>query len=226
MYKANPASVPRSERIVRRATCPAQDNQLGRCVRIVAPRSNNLWRVAAATDATVTSVTPAVGVIIKKLSPTVCYVQFHGTTPFTVYSGLTPGNAYVVGTDGFPATEGGANYPAEVFQGIGIATSDDELFVQPSLGGAGFSPQVERYFDQPLVGAQDGVNTVFLCGLAFVASGPQAQSVYVNGIRQRAGLGNDYAVSEPSGIGTGYNTITFAYAPAVDDYLTIDFVPA
>ena len=226
MYKANPASVPRSERIVRRATCPAQDNQLGRCVRIIAPRNGNLWRVAAATDATVTSVTPAVGVIIKKLSPTVCYVQFHGTTPFTVYSGLIPGNAYVVGTDGFPATEGGANYPTEVFQGIGIATSDDELFVQPSLGGAGFSPQVERYFDQPLTGVQDGVNTVFLCGTYFIATGPSAQSVYLNGVRQRAGSGNDYTVSEPNGPGSGYNTITFASAPAVHDYLTIDFVPA
>ena len=226
MYKANPASVPRSERIVRRATCGPSD-AVGKCVVVSAARNGNLWRVAGVTSATLTAETPAVGVIVKKLSPTVCFVQFHGTTPFTVYSSLIPGRVYVVGTDGFPAAAGDPAYPpvSDIAQPIGIATSNDELLVQPLSGVTG-SGGGSRLFDQPLTGTQDGVNEAYTTELPFVAVGPSAQSVYRNGVRQRVGAGNDYTVSESMGPGTGYDMITFNSPPLPLEYLTIDFVPA
>ena len=226
MYKANPASVPRSERIVRRATCGPSD-ALGKCVVVSSARNGNLWRVAGVTSGGLTAETPAVGVIVKKLSPTVCFVQFHGTTPFTVYSSLLPGRVYVVGTDGFPATVGDATYPpvSDIAQPIGIATSNDELLVQPLSGTAGGGGST-RLFDQPLTGPQDGINETYTTDIPFVAIGPSAQSVHRNGVRQRPGLGNDYTVSESLGAGTGYNTIMFSVPPQPLEYLTIDFVPA
>lgn len=196
-----------------------------------APRSGNLWRVAGVTSATITDQIPAIGVIIKKLSPTVCFVQFHGTTPFTVYSGLSAGRMYVVGTDGQPATQGDANYPiigsTDAFQQIGVATSDDELYVQPlSSFEAQPAPAGSRLFQQSLAGAQDGVNTVFTTALKFVASGPSRESFFVNGVLQHAGAGNDYVVSESGGPGTGYDTITMAYPPLSFDRLSVDFAPS
>lgn len=143
--KANPASVPRSERIVRHATCGAGD-ALRQCVRVTAPRVGNLWNVGGVTSSTITELTPAVGVIIKKLSPTECFVQFHGPVQLGLYSGLTPGQRYVVGTDGQPATIGDINYPllgVGLFQQIGIATSDDELLVHPVGVGTGLSGRGE-----------------------------------------------------------------------------------
>ncbi len=147
-----------------------------------------------------------------------------------MYSGLTPGRVYVVGTDGKPATQGDLNYPptgeAHAFQQIGIATSDDELFIQPlasseaqpSSGGA-------RLFQQAVTGARNGVNTIFTTALKFSASGPTIESFYVNGVRQLQGSGNDYTVSESGGPGSGYDTITMAYAPLSQDQLLVDFVP-
>jgi hypothetical protein len=201
-------------------------------VKVTLPRSGNLWKVAGVTSATITSLVPAIGVIIKKLSPTVCFVQFHGTAPFTVYSGLTPGRIYVVGTDGQPATQGDANYPVsggpDAFQQIGVATSNDELFIQPldSFEGQPSPPGGSRLFQQTLSGPQDGLNLVFTTALKFIASGPARESFFVNGVLQLQGAGNDYVVSESGGPGTGYDTITMAYPPLSFDRLSVDFAPS
>lgn len=229
MYKANPASVPRSERIVRRATCAPGDS-LGQAVRVTLPRSGNLWRVGGVTSSTLTVATPAVGVIIKKLSPTVCFVQFHGTAPFTVYSGLQPGRVYVVGTDGKPAAPGDGNYPpiggTDAFQQIGVATSDDELFIQPlSATEAAPSPSGVRLYRQALAGVVNGANTSFTTALKFEASGPSREAVYYNGVQLEAGAGNDYTAAESGGPSTGFDTINFIFAPKVGDKVWIDFEP-
>jgi hypothetical protein len=169
-------------------------------------------------------------VIIKKLSPTVCYVQFHGTTPFDLYSGLSPGKVYVVGTDGKPATAGDPNYPviggSDAFQQLGVATSDDELLLSPMevLEGQPV-PAGSRFFGQPLSGPIDGTNVTFDAPMIFVASGPSAESVYLNGVRQESGVGNDYVSTESSGLSTGYDRIEFLVPPKVGDKLAIDFVP-
>lgn len=202
------------------------------CVRAILPRAGPLWKVGGVTSLTITDLLPASGVIIKKLSPTVCFVQFHGTVPFTVYSGLTPGRVYVVGTNGMPATYGDANYPptggAHAFQQIGVATSDDELLVHPlsSTEAQPAPPGGSRLFQQSVTGVQDGVNLVFTTALKFLASGPSRESFFVNGVLQLQGSGNDYTVSESGGPGTGYDTITMAYPPLSYDRLCVDFVPA
>jgi hypothetical protein len=131
--KANAASIPRSERIVRRASCGAGD-AVGQCVRVAGPRVGPLWDVEGVTSLTINSQTPAIGVILSKSSPTECFAQFHGPAPKSLYAGLSAGQLYVVGTDGQPAAQGNTTYPPgdpHVFQQIGWATSDDELVVQP-----------------------------------------------------------------------------------------------
>ena len=59
-----------------------------------------------------------------------------------------------------------------------------------------------------------------------------SESVYFNGVRQTEGVGCDYVRSESGGVGTGYDTITFAVAPRSrpgakpDDSITIDYDPS
>lgn len=201
-------------------------------MRVTLPRVGPLWKVGGVTSLTVTDLLPASGVIIKKLSPTVCFVQFHGTVPFTVYSGLTPGRVYVVGTNGMPATYGDANYPptggAHAFQQIGVATSDDELLVHPlsSAEGQPAPPGGSRFFQQTLAGAIDDVNVTFVTSLKFVSSGPSKEALFYNGAQLEPGAGNDYTVSESGGPGTGFDTVTMLFAPRIGDKLWIDFVPA
>lgn len=230
MYKANPASVPRSERIIRRATCLAGD-LVGRCVRVNAPRTGSLWHVAGVTSATITDQLPATGIIIKKTSPTICFVQFHGTAPRNIYSTLQTGKVYVVGTDGYPATQGDTNYPlsggTDAFQQIGLATSNDELILQALASfEASPGPAGSRVFREHVSGVINGVNNVFTTTLNFIPSGPQKETVYYNGVMMESGAGNDYVVSESGGPSTGFDTITLAFVPKVGDRIWIDYAPS
>ena len=81
-----------------------------------------------------------------------------------------------------------------------------------------------RYIDQPLIGAQDGSNTVFTTAVKFQHTATLRESLFLNGMRLRHGVGADYIVSE-SVLGTGYDTITLAIAPIGVDWLTIDIYP-
>lgn len=83
-----------------------------------------------------------------------------------------------------------------------------------------------RYFQQTLAGPQNGVNVVFTTPVKFIASGPSKESFSVNGVLLLQGVGNDYTVSESGGVGTGYDTITMAFAPRSNDRLSIDFSPS
>lgn len=83
-----------------------------------------------------------------------------------------------------------------------------------------------RYFQQTLIGPQDGVNLVFTTSVKFIASGPSKESFSVNGVLLLQGSGNDYTVSESGGVGTGFDTITMAFAPRANDRLSIDLSPA
>lgn len=83
-----------------------------------------------------------------------------------------------------------------------------------------------RTYDEDLIGAINGANTVFTTSQKFVAG---SETVYFNGVRQREGAFNDYVRSESGGLGTGYDTITLAVAPRsrvaprVSDTVTIDY---
>jgi len=91
-------------------------------------------------------------------------------------------------------------------------------------GGAGV-----RVYNEVLTGLINGVNTVFTTSADFEAG---TEAVYFNGLRQHPGVGNDYIISESGGVGTGFDTITFAVAPRAragsrpDDRVTVDFTPA
>ena len=82
-----------------------------------------------------------------------------------------------------------------------------------------------RDFQRTLAGPQNGINTVFTTPTYFIASGLSKESFYINGVLLHQGAGNDYTVSESGGVGTGFDTITMAFAPKSVDWLTIDYCP-
>jgi hypothetical protein len=81
-----------------------------------------------------------------------------------------------------------------------------------------------RYVDQPLIGLQNGLNTVFTTSVKFQHTATLRESLFLNGMRLRHGVASDYIVSE-SVLGTGYDTVTLAIAPIGVDWLTIDIYP-
>lgn len=83
-----------------------------------------------------------------------------------------------------------------------------------------------RYFQQPLTGPVNGVNTVFTTPGKFIASGLSRESFSVNGVLMLQGPVNDYTVSESGGPTTGFDTITMVYPPKVGDRLSIDYAPS
>lgn len=96
---------------------------------------------------------------------------------------------------------------------------------QGEVGPAGPpGPTLALLVDQPLIGAINGVNTVFKTVQTFLHTSERKEMFYINGVRQKAGSGNDYTVSETVPLG-GYDTLTLAYAPISGDRLIIDFYP-
>lgn len=219
MQKANQASVPRSEKVLGRADCLA-GSSVGDVVRITGVKVGPRYQVAGADPSSAAGV-PAVGVIVRKDSPTDCVIQFHGPVK-DVYAGLTQGIAYFLGTDSALAKPGDANFPTiggtTVFLQLGVATSDDEFLLHPQGPGA-FPPGAPRIYGESLSGATPG--TVFTTLFAFLAG---TEQVFVNG--QRLPEGTCYARSESGGAGTGFDTITFVPTIIGSDHLLIDYDPA
>ena len=220
--KVNAASVPRSERILGRADCLSTD-LVGDCVRISGDKVGNRYQVQKVD---ITGNYPFVAIVVKKYSSTDCIVQFHGPLR-AVYTTLSSGYVYVVGTDSRPAKEGDVNYPVPggttFFQQIGIATSLNELLVIPSpptLGGLG---GVSRYYQQLLTPTVDP--KIFNTSIKFKHESVNSEVLSYNGQRLYEGVGNDYVVSESGGVGTGYDTITLQFTPRIDSIFLIDFTP-
>lgn len=80
------------------------------------------------------------------------------------------------------------------------------------------------FIDQSVIGAQDGINTVFTTAVKFQHTATLKEILFLNGMRLREGVGFAYTVSE-SVPGTGYDTITFALPPGAADWITIDLFP-
>lgn len=83
-----------------------------------------------------------------------------------------------------------------------------------------------RYFQQALIGPLNGFNLVFTTSTKFFASGPSKECLHYNGVVLYQGLADDYTVSESGGVGTGFDTITMAFAPRANDRLSIDLSPS
>lgn len=224
--KVNAASVPRSERILGRADCLATD-VIGDVVRIRAAKVGNRFQVEK-VDVSTPGSPPAVAVVRKKYTATDCIIHLHGPLR-NIYTGLTPGRAYLVGTDGRPAKAGDANYPvsgSDYFQQIGVATSDDELlviFLSASFGGAPVA--AARFFRQLLIPTVNPL--VFNTALLFKHGGIDTEIIHVNGHAQVDGVfgAGDYQASESGGLGTGYDTITFHYTQRSYYVHRIDYTP-
>lgn len=221
--KVNAASVPRSERILGRADCLASD-VVGKVVRIRAPKVGNRFQVET-VDISAPGSPPGVAVVVKKYTATDCIIHFHGPLR-GVYTGLTPGAQYWVGTDSLPAAVGDANYPiagSDYFQQMGVATSDGELlviFLASTFGGGGGG---NRLFQQLLTATGDP--KIFTTALNFRHGGVDTEVVSYNGQRLIEGSGNDYVASESGGIGTGYDTITLEFVPRPASNFRVDYTP-
>lgn len=216
MLLLNPSPGP----ILRKADCPAGVS-VGQAVSITGPIVSGSLQVDT-SDPAAAPYDSAIGVVKSKPTSTTAVVQMGGV--MKSLSGLTPGGTYYVGTDGGLSKPGDANFPDPVpgtkvhRQIIGIATSTDQMLVVPG------TPFVPRYFRQTLVGAVDGVNTVFTTSLKFVSGTPEHEKVERNGVGQAGGVGCDYEATE-SVPGTGFDTITFAAAPQTSESITIDYQP-
>jgi len=89
-------------------------------------------------------------------------------------------------------------------------------------GGTGTDPRIR----EDLQGTINSVNKVFTTLSYIDRTDPKkSEWVYYNGILMREGVGNDYVASESGGAGTGYDTITFDFAPKVGDSLEIIYIP-
>lgn len=79
-----------------------------------------------------------------------------------------------------------------------------------------------RVVGVPPVGAINGSNVTYTTPHKFVHQvGGDTIRVYFNGLRMYPG--EDYTLSESGGVGTGYDTITLAYAPRNGDHLLVDY---
>lgn len=221
--KVNAASVPRSERILGRANCLAGD-AVGDCVRIRAAKTGNRFEVER-VDISTPGDPPAVAIVVKKYAATDCIIQFHGPMR-NVYTALSPGIVYLVGTDGQLAKAGDANYPvagSDFFQQMGVATSTNELLIHPLGATFGGLFSGARFFQQPLI--PTGNPSVFTVALDFKHGGVDTEVVHYNGQRLLEGAGNDYVASESGGVGTGYDTITLTFTPRAASNWLIDYTP-
>jgi hypothetical protein len=94
------------------------------------------------------------------------------------------------------------------------------VYTGEGAGSAGVAG--DRVFAEIPGGTVNGANTVFTTSGFFVNG---SEAVFYNGVRQRSGVGCDYEISESGGVGTGYDTITFAVAPRSGDNLIVDYTP-
>ena len=85
--------------------------------------------------------------------------------------------------------------------------------------------RLSRYkVEVPLLGPKNHSNHDFTTPDKFL---PTTLAVYLNGIRVKRGLGEDYIVSESGGPGSGYDTITLlGEAPRSIEQLFADYIQA
>jgi len=132
VQKANVPSIPRAEKVLRRAQCSAAE-AVGDCVRISGSKIGSLYQVRK-MDPTVAGTDQAVGIVTKKYDATTCRVQLWGPMP-DVYGSLVPGQRYWVDVDSTLTPVRPSPAPGGVLylQMMGVALDDDELLVDPHM---------------------------------------------------------------------------------------------
>jgi hypothetical protein len=215
------AVVARTNPQIAYGACLSSDS-VGDIVYIRDEFTGTRYRVEAA-DPSDSDKMPGVAVILSKQSPTACIIQFQGF--LDLYTGLTPGEPYFVGTDSIPAKVGDANFPGvgNQKQQIGVAVDVAELLFRAMdvVGEVGTSGG--RYHSQSITATGDP--QVFTSAILFQHGGMNTEKLIYNGQELLEGAGNDYIVSESGGAGTGYDTITLGFIPMVGANWKIDFAP-
>jgi len=212
MELANPASIPRSERILSRADCAS--GVVGEAVYVTGAAVGNRLQVAR-LDVTSSTDPPFAGVIVKDLGGGECIVQLHGTMR-GILTGLTTGAFYFVDSDGTLS-----DTPTVSSHLVGQAVSDDIIIIDP-VNAAAAGGSTAKKIGIGLVGTIDGSNRVFTVpgGDKFIHSaGGRSIAVYHNGRRlllspTGGAAAGEFAVSESGGVGTGFDTVTLlAFIP-------------
>lgn len=114
---------------VRLAQCSAGDG-VGACVYTTGDRVGGYYQVGT-VDPSDRGKMPAIGMIIQKLTPTTCFVQFRGTVE-GVYSDLTPGELLFVGDGGGLDDEMPAG-SSKYVQSVGTSLGSDVFRLEPNL---------------------------------------------------------------------------------------------
>lgn len=130
----------------------------------------------------------------------------------------------------YPDASGAEPYGATLDQHLDIVASRMRLnagsldWRQGPSGGSGGGGIVDMVHEAP-EGDRDGTNTVYTTSNPFV---PQTLQFFVNGLRQMLdAAGNaDFTISESAGVGTGYDTLTLAWAALPQDQLLVDYMPS
>lgn len=99
-------------------------------------------------------------------------------------------------------------------RGLNIqAVGGSNTFENNVLYGGGLSSDAVVLNETPS-GVIDGVNVDFTVAFDFIST---KIAIYLNGIRQQLGVGNDFEE-------TGTNQISFAYAPVSGDTIIADYI--
>lgn len=217
MQLVNVATIPRAERILRRAQCPASI-VLGDCVSVVGPKVGRLLDVALA-DPAASPYLPAIGIVTRKYSATLCRVQCMGPL-LGIYTGLCVGRTYYLSATGRLTLTPPAS-PAAT-QAMGVAWDDDEFLIhwREELAGG---TAADLVFGEVPSGPVNGTNRAFATAYKFQ---PGSEAFYFCGVRMVQGAGEDYIISESGGAGTGYDTITVTrpVPPRAGDELLVDYL--
>ena len=131
----NALTIPRGDlrylRINQDVACLSSD-AVGDLVCIRDIPVNGKWRVEKANPGDASKM-PSIGILTKKITPTVGVVQLYGPV-FNIFSGLTIKKTYCVDYDGIrigPPGIGPSGYSFRQFIGVSIAT--DILFLEIDL---------------------------------------------------------------------------------------------
>lgn len=147
-------------------------------------------------------------------------------------------DALTVGDQTYYTIENGVEWEVGIGTYAGVDTLTRDTVFDSSSGGAliPWGPGAKDVFitipadrvalvlrtNQDLIGSIDGANTVFTTVEPFCHDSLRGEMLYFNGQRLKEGVGCDYTVAE-SVPGSGYDTITLAFAPLPGENLLIDY---